>query len=218
MGELLRQLPNLYEILQVSYGAETEELKRSFRTLAKKYHPDNPVTGSRDTFLRILAAYRLLENPELRQKYDLTWQKRMQEKAAAELVLPPERILYTTSVTRLARYGLMRVGLRNRDRSRLAGIDYDADIILKKQELQQKILIKYPLTVRIVCPECHGSDIFCPCCNGKGSYKGTRYLQMHFNPGQIVANTTYEFLLSKFRPDTFVHFKKKFLRVKFRVV
>ena len=103
---------------------------------------------------------------------------------------------------------------RRKDRTKCTGINHDIDLIITKAEATKKILVKIPLTVRILCPECLGSNIYCECCNGIGTYKSTRSLQITFEPNLIVHNRVYEFELSRFRPDKFIHFKKKKLRVR----
>jgi len=61
---------NLYDILGIPSNATTEEIKIAFRKLALQYHPDkNPDT--KELFVKILHAYEVLSNPELRKKYDL---------------------------------------------------------------------------------------------------------------------------------------------------
>jgi hypothetical protein len=59
---------NLYEILQVSPFATTQDIARSYRKLAKCYHPDHG--GNPDDFIKIDRAYRLLQDSSLRQRYD----------------------------------------------------------------------------------------------------------------------------------------------------
>ena len=42
-----------YEILRVGPQADEETLERVYRTLAERFHPDNPGTGDRQIFLRL---------------------------------------------------------------------------------------------------------------------------------------------------------------------
>lgn len=60
-----------YEILGVSRNSDQEELKRAYRRLARKYHPDvNKDPGAEDTFKEINRAYEVLSEPETRARYD----------------------------------------------------------------------------------------------------------------------------------------------------
>ncbi|MBE6154244.1 MAG: molecular chaperone DnaJ [Firmicutes bacterium] len=59
-----------YEILGVSKTATDEEIKRSFRKLAKEYHPDNKQTGDEAKFKELGEAYAILSDPAKRRQYD----------------------------------------------------------------------------------------------------------------------------------------------------
>ncbi len=60
-----------YEILGVSRDADKEEVKRAYRRLARKYHPDvNKEEGAEERFKEINRAYEVLSEPEMRARYD----------------------------------------------------------------------------------------------------------------------------------------------------
>jgi molecular chaperone DnaJ len=63
---------NLYEILEVDATCTSEELKASYRRLARKYHPDantdDPMAETR--FKEVSQAYEILSDPERRANYD----------------------------------------------------------------------------------------------------------------------------------------------------
>jgi DnaJ-class molecular chaperone len=63
---------DFYEILGVDRGASSDELKRAYRKIALKYHPDkNPDNKeAEDKFKEAAEAYSVLSNPEKRNKYD----------------------------------------------------------------------------------------------------------------------------------------------------
>ena len=62
---------SLYETLEVSENASAEEIKKAYRKLARKYHPDvNKDPGAEEKFKEINAAYEVLSNAEKKQQYD----------------------------------------------------------------------------------------------------------------------------------------------------
>jgi curved DNA-binding protein len=60
-----------YEVLGVPRTGTQDEIQRSYRKLARKYHPDvNKAKDAEDKFKEINEAYEVLKDPEKRQKYD----------------------------------------------------------------------------------------------------------------------------------------------------
>lgn len=64
-----------YEDLQVSPNADLETVERIYRLLAKRYHPDNPVSGNSEKFDAITVAFRIISNPEKRAAYDAGYEQ-----------------------------------------------------------------------------------------------------------------------------------------------
>ena len=62
---------NHYDILSVGVNSSTDEIKRSFRSLARQFHPDkcsDPFAG--EIFRRISSAYQVLTDKAKREVYD----------------------------------------------------------------------------------------------------------------------------------------------------
>jgi curved DNA-binding protein len=65
------QFKDYYETLGVTRGADADEVKRSYRKLARKYHPDvSKEKNAEDRFKEVQEAYEVLKDPEKRAAYD----------------------------------------------------------------------------------------------------------------------------------------------------
>ncbi|MGB7564641.1 MAG: J domain-containing protein [Prochlorococcaceae cyanobacterium] len=70
-GEPTRQTH--YELLKLPQSASMEELRRAFRSLSKRYHPDTtslPAAEASECFRLLQEAYTTLSDPARRQAYD----------------------------------------------------------------------------------------------------------------------------------------------------
>lgn len=65
-------MENYYETLGLKTSASTDEIRRAYRILARRYHPDlNPgQTGAEDKFKKISNAYAVLSDSQRKQQYD----------------------------------------------------------------------------------------------------------------------------------------------------
>ncbi|MBH0291218.1 DnaJ C-terminal domain-containing protein [Helicobacter pylori] len=62
---------SLYQTLNVSENASQDEIKKSYRRLARQYHPDlNKTKEAEEKFKEINAAYEILSDEEKRRQYD----------------------------------------------------------------------------------------------------------------------------------------------------
>ncbi|GKY94297.1 hypothetical protein MPSEU_000395500 [Mayamaea pseudoterrestris] len=76
---------DFYKILGVAKGASTQEIKRAYRQKAKEFHPDsNPGSDTTEQFQEINRAYEVLNNPDLKKKYDMFGEQGLGTSAASD--------------------------------------------------------------------------------------------------------------------------------------
>lgn len=65
-------MKNYYEILGIAQTATESEIKKAYRQLAKKYHPDANAGSkeSEERFKEVAEAYKVLQDPSSREAYD----------------------------------------------------------------------------------------------------------------------------------------------------
>ena len=84
------QIPDYYQILEVKRNATAPEIKRAFRRLAKRYHPDkNPeqIAFAEQMFREVCRAYDTLRDKKQKSNYDRTLQTIERQRKAREAYL-----------------------------------------------------------------------------------------------------------------------------------
>ena len=73
---------DFYKILEIPRSANAKQIKKAFRKLAKKYHPDkNPEEKqkwAKEKFSEISNAYEVLSDPKQKEKYDMGGEEALQ--------------------------------------------------------------------------------------------------------------------------------------------
>lgn len=78
-------IPNHYKTLEIEQTATKEEIKKAYRLLALKFHPDkNKSPDAHEKFIAINEAYLILYDDEARVKYDREYQYYYGQKEKAE--------------------------------------------------------------------------------------------------------------------------------------
>ncbi|MBA2124372.1 hypothetical protein B9J78_05505 [bacterium Unc6] len=72
IGYIIFTVKDYYQILGLKKGASEDQIKKTYRSLAKKYHPDlNPGDrAAEEKFKEISSAYDTLTDPQKKQQYD----------------------------------------------------------------------------------------------------------------------------------------------------
>jgi len=174
---------DLYIILGLSHGASESDIKRAYRRLARRFHPDvNP--GDRTAavrFRQIVEAYETLMDPQRRSRYD----SGLAEDEDAPRTSGFEGFDFSTrGVDHSATFGdLFAEVLTERGTRRAAperGVDLHQSIQLGFDEALAGSIRPVTLTRRETCRSCRGSGrtragaVPCPGCEGTGSVNSVR--------------------------------------------
>ncbi|HUK90340.1 MAG TPA: DnaJ C-terminal domain-containing protein [Blastocatellia bacterium] len=200
-----------YEVLGLSRTATEDEIKKAYRKLARKHHPDvNPGDkGAEDRFKELNEAYEVLSDPEKRQKYDQLGQN---WKAGSDFTPPPgwaeggwgegPRVEYRDFGDLFGRAGAQgaggfsdffetlfggRRGARAGPGFAMRGQDVEAEIGLDLEAIHHGVTrtISFQATER--CPECQGTGTKdgkpCPVCHGMGAVVRAKTLDVNIPTG-----------------------------------
>ena len=64
------EIPDYYELLEISPQATQETIHRVYRYMAARYHPDIVGTGNLEKFTQLTSAYKILSDPNRRSEYN----------------------------------------------------------------------------------------------------------------------------------------------------
>jgi molecular chaperone DnaJ len=176
------QTQDPYKILGVSKSASQEEIRRSYRKLARKYHPDaNPNdSGAENRFKEIQHAYEILSNPEKRREYDEGPRAFFDSRGASRGGSGDAEVGDFSDLSDLfGRFGgfgdiFGRSSSRNRG-TPLKGEDITVSINLKFKDTLNGVTTRVSVPVEEECGDCRGTGAAagttprtCPECGGRG--------------------------------------------------
>jgi molecular chaperone DnaJ len=169
---------DLYETLGVAKGAGQDEIKKAYRKLARRYHPDtNPGdAAAEERFKEVQTAYDVLSDPEKRKQYDAFGARNGRQ--------GPGGFTFTTEGFDFADLGDLGdifgglFGGRGRAQQQQRGQrgrDLEVEVNLSFEDSLRGVETKIPVELETACRECGGSGAkpgtaprLCPECNGRG--------------------------------------------------
>lgn len=175
---------DLYVVLGVAHGASEAEIKRAYRRLARRYHPDiNPgdrVAEAR--FRQILDAYETLIDPQRRSRYDaghgLDDPDDRRKSGFEGFDFSSRGVDYSATFGDLFAEVLHERGSRPAERER--GADLHQDVHLAFEESLAGVQRQVAVTRRENCRTCAGSGLTrvspgpCHLCQGSGATRTVR--------------------------------------------
>ena len=167
-----------YEVLDVPKNASDDEIKKAYRKLARRYHPDrNPDDSSaEERFKEVQSAYDVLSDQEKRQAYD-TYGSADGRGFPGASGFPGGARFEEFSFGDLGDLlgGMFGGGARQTLRQPVRGDDVEARVRISFEDSLQGAQVRVPVEVDTVCSICHGTGaepgtapVVCPQCGGRG--------------------------------------------------
>ena len=174
-------MATLYDTLGVKKGASADEIKKAYRKLAAKYHPDkNPGdAAAEEKFKEVQNAYDTLSDGEKRKQYDTFGSANGRRTTGFD---PRDFGGGNFTINDLGDLGDLFGGIFNRGQGARArrpqperGADIEIAVSLSFEDSLRGLETKIPVEVTTACRECGGtgaepgtSPVICPECNGRG--------------------------------------------------
>lgn len=159
-----------YALLGVEADADIATLRRAFRQLALRWHPDRAGTDTTVIFQKISAAYEVLADPVRRADYDRIsgvtgrrFQARAAQAEAANPEAPPRRRAPGVLLSRMCRSLTILLAMGSARRAD----DGVIELLLEPWEATQGGMITISMRVLVRCPACAGTG--CDPCGSQGT-------------------------------------------------
>ena len=177
---------DLYIVLGVERGAGTGEIKRAYKRLARRLHPDiNP--GDREAearFRQVLDAYETLMDPDRRRRYDAGKMGMVEADDAETFGFTGFDFSSRVHAERTTTFGELFEEVLSRRAGRDEGVEHGADIhartLLTFEEAWHGVQRTVTVTRQDTCRACDGSgfqriaETRCVSCEGSGAVRSVR--------------------------------------------
>jgi molecular chaperone DnaJ len=182
-----------YDVLGVSADAGAEEIKRAYRQLARRYHPDISGDDRGVAFLEVARAYDVLSDPSRRRSYDsalpLPVRGYRGEWVSVDPLTDEVAIDFPSVATVLDR-------MRHSFFGGGPSVTLSAEIVLTPREAFDGVTVPLDVPLRRTCPRCGGRGEtwaeWCASCRGLGEVSTHHEMQVRVPPG-VRSGTLFRF-------------------------
>jgi DnaJ-class molecular chaperone len=211
-------LINFYELFNIPFHANRDEIRSAFCNLVKIYHPD---ISHKNTELErkkidiIIRGYKILTDEKLRDDYNrhLIEESRVNEEGY--VYLPNKRIKYSFSLKDLLMNRLLNKRMKRKDL--IFNLGQDVEIFITPDEMRRGAICYIELPSRMQCPLCYGGNSSCHICYGLGRISSTSHLEVKIPP-YTADSTIFDVDLMSIKPDIFTSFTMRNLRIRIRII
>jgi molecular chaperone DnaJ len=183
-----------YDVLGVSPDAGAEEIKRAYRQLARRYHPDISGDDRGVAFLELARAYDVLRHPVRRREYDAETGSSARPAGdvssvghgwfADEIAIDFPSVASVLDRMRDAFFGAERA------------VTLSAELVLTPREAFDGVTVPLDVPLRRTCPRCGGRGEtwteWCVTCGGLGEVSIAHSLRVHV-PARVREGTRFRF-------------------------
>ena len=172
-----------YDVLGVPPGAGADEIKRAYRQLARRYHPDISGDDRGTAFLEVARAYEVLRDPDRRRSYDAG----LMSRGRADWLADEIAIDFPSVASVLDR-------MRDSFFAETRDVSLSAEVVLTPQEAFWGALVPLDVPLRRTCRRCGGRgevwNDWCAACGGVGEVAAVNE-SLQTNPA-LVNQSPYE--------------------------
>ena len=191
-----------YHVLGVSPDASADEIKRAYRQLARRYHPDISGDERSTAFVEAAHAYEVLNDPQRRRHYDATRSLRRASSSARAEWFADEVAIDFPSVSSLLDQ------MRDAFFGDRAFDCLSAEVVLTPREAFQGTTIPLDVPVRTTCPSCGGRgetwQEWCGPCGGGGAIRSVHEVELRVPAGVREGERFRVSLIPRGAPHTIV--------------